>query len=170
MMTKLLTILALLLVLSFSIPHTLKLKFVLAARAGAPLITSRCTVYWNDKEIGRISPRDYIPRYQSANVQTRSGLNKVGFSGAGPSDGAGATISLVGAWNEQKNYIVNGDFSQPDVGNGWKIFTNGIPGWKGNSIEIGRGSIYNPKWASPTRRVCELDVKENVSITQEFSL
>ena len=122
-------------------------------------------VYWNGKLLRTIRPRNYRARWFKINVQSRRGNNRLQFSGSGKSDTKGATFSLVGLWAGRKNYIVNGDFSKPNVGKGWKIFKS-IPGWQGGSIEIGRGGIYNRAWRRSYRQVCELDSNRNANVYQ----
>ena len=54
------------------------------------------------------------------------------------------------------------------MGKGWKIFTNGLPGWKG-TLEVGHGPIYNKEWRQGTH-VCELDAAGNSSPFQKIYL
>lgn len=63
---------------------------------------------------------------------------------------------------EDKNLIVNGGFENPKV-SVFFVYNNDIEGWKGNSIEIGKGSIYNKNFSG---QVTELDASNNTSIKQ----
>jgi hypothetical protein len=47
--------------------------------------------------------------------------------------------------------LVNGNFQDgTNVGKGFKIFNNGIRGWKADEIEIGYGKLYNSNWEDDT--------------------
>ncbi len=67
-----------------------------------------------------------------------------------------------------RNLVVNGEFTHPNVGKGWKILGS-APGWNadGNGIEIGYGHIYNKRWPAGTH-VSELDANKNVDIYQSI--
>jgi hypothetical protein len=50
-----------------------------------------------------------------------------------------------GAANASTNLISDGDFSNPDQGGGWNIYSPGINGWtnvNGDGIEIGNSGVY----------------------------
>lgn len=142
------------------------MRFNFAARQNVPLSSSQLSVFWNNKKIGFFSPKNY--RIQSASyvVYAKTGVNYLSFRGEGRSDGLGATISNVVLIRGKKNLVKNGNFKQPNVGHGWKIFTT-IPGWTGGEIEVGWGPIYNKGWGKNTH-VSELDARKNVKITQTF--
>src|ERR1700753_1704403 len=50
-----------------------------------------------------------------------------------------------GAAQASVNLITNGDFSNPNQGGGWNIYTPGVAGWtnvSGDGVEIGNSGIY----------------------------
>eukprot|EP00340_Litonotus_pictus_P010578 CAMPEP_0170536178 /NCGR_PEP_ID=MMETSP0209-20121228/102007_1 /TAXON_ID=665100 ORGANISM="Litonotus pictus, Strain P1" /NCGR_SAMPLE_ID=MMETSP0209 /ASSEMBLY_ACC=CAM_ASM_000301 /LENGTH=275 /DNA_ID=CAMNT_0010837517 /DNA_START=67 /DNA_END=895 /DNA_ORIENTATION=- len=66
------------------------------------------------------------------------------------------------------NLIQNGSFDEPDVGGGWKVFEDAIPGWTtkaGEVIEVGEGKIYNSVFTGV--QVAEID--NNNGIEQKFT-
>lgn len=70
--------------------------------------------------------------------------------------------------DETNNLIINGDFENPFLGNGWSTYFS-IEGWTAtNDIEIGRGSIYIGAWGDT--QICELDTHENTVISQRVNL
>ena len=60
------------------------------------------------------------------------------------------------SYGESKEYIVNGKFEEPDVGDDSQV-GKPIKGWR-KRVEIGRGFNYNRAWKS---QVVELDVEKN---------
>jgi hypothetical protein len=77
-------------------------------------------------------------------------------------------VTFVKLLKGKTDLIVNGNFEQPAVGQGWKIFPT-IPGWTGGQVEVGWGRIYNKLWAQ-TAHVVELDSNANSSIIQSIDL
>ncbi len=121
-------------------------------------------MYWNNKKLGLITPSNYNVHHANYIVYAHKGINTLRFSGAGPSDGYGATISAVSLIQDNKNLIKNGNFDQPNVGHGWRIFSS-IPHWTGGSIEVGYGRIYNHGW-NANAHVVELDSTHNANVIQ----
>jgi hypothetical protein len=66
------------------------------------------------------------------------------------------------------NLVVNGDFSNPNVGSGFQYFTGGIPGWYAAKAEVGASFRYNPNW--PAGQVAELDSDSNQRYTQVITI
>ena len=62
------------------------------------------------------------------------------------------------------NFAFNGDFELPDTHGGY-FLNQVLPGWIANTMELGRGSIYNGNWGSSTQ-VIEMDVDENENYTK----
>jgi len=63
---------------------------------------------------------------------------------------------------------VNGDFHDGfKLSWGKTIFYDGIPGWRGNEIEIGPGRAFNKHWAHHNP-VCNLDADLNADIYQSI--
>ena len=142
--------------------------FQYAARWGRPLQTSQFKIYWNDVQLGWITPASYAKLSQTWYLYTKPNQkNILKFMGAGASDGYGVTIDNVHITGSDGSIInvENGDFETPDVGKLWK--TQQIPGWKGE-VEIGRSHIYNRDWCHT--QVVELDAKGNVEISQEWEI
>ena len=54
--------------------------------------------------------------------------------------------------NTTESYAYNGDFELPKLTNNVKQDIS-LPGWISNKFEIGRGSVYNPRWGSNTQVV-----------------
>lgn len=94
--------------------------------------------------------------------------NILSVKGTGISDGYGLTVDNFNLHKlgSLQNLIVNGDFELPPMNKGWKFVSN-PPGWKGDSIEIGHGPIYNQGWKT---QVCELDAKSNYEMTQTIGI
>ena len=86
-------------------------------------------------------------------------------------------LALMGAATADKgadgrtNLIKNGDFENPTVGS-WKLFPNGVEGWSGKGIEIGKGKNYNKNWPNGAQnQVAELDGdKNNYELGQKIQL
>lgn len=80
-------------------------------------------------------PTDYNLNTVTLNVNVNVGANVLTFAGAGKADGLGAGISSISLTRQgtTTNILVNGDFSQPNLGSGWGIFIN-IAGWTGSEI------------------------------------
>lgn len=50
------------------------------------------------------------------------------------------------------NYIVNGDFENPNLGSTrWRVTTIQLPGWSSLKVEHGVGSVYNFRWGNVTQ-------------------
>ena len=66
--------------------------------------------------------------------------------------------------------MINGCFENPQVEK-WQIFENGVEGWSGEGIEIGKGKFYNNRWPKPNKdQVAEMDGKQNVEMSQTVAL
>ena len=66
------------------------------------------------------------------------------------------------------DFAINGDFESPDT-NGGHVKNQVLPGWIADTMELGRGSIYNSNWGSNTQ-VIEMDVDENENYTKVETL
>jgi len=125
------------------------------------------TVIWNNDVIFSVVPTDYGIHTAIITVTAVVGENILQFEGAGVSDTVGLGITNVALVRQgdstNTNIVVNGDFSQPQVGliSDYQV----IPGWTTEfKIEIGWGPVYN-NW-SENAQVCELDSEGNDEITQ----
>ena len=114
-----------------------------------------------------VAPEDHKIHLKVMQVFVNEGDNSLKFVGTGESDRRGLTIDNVKLvrYGTKVNICVNGDFEKPILKKKWKIF-NKIPGWSGEGIEIGRGTIYNKDWTS---QVVELDSNKNSEITQNWT-
>ena len=65
------------------------------------------------------------------------------------------------------NFAFNGDFELPDT-NGGYIKNQPLPGWVADTMELGRGSIYNNNWG--TSQVIELAADKNENYTKVETL
>jgi len=108
--------------------------------------------------------------HASYSVQLQSGDNLLQFDGTGLDDSYGITIDnvkLISAYNGT-NLIVNGDFSNPNVGTGFTYSSGGIYGWSAAKAEVGASFRYNPNW--PAGQVIELDSDSNQRYTQVIKI
>jgi hypothetical protein len=143
------------------------ISFDYAARQNFALHTSKGLIFWNNVQVGEITPTDYAIRTFTVTVNAAQGNNFITFEGAGGSDGVGLGVQNVklvkvgGSVNE----VVNGMFGTPSVGNKNEVTAN-IQGWIGAEIEIGPGNSYNSAWSG---QVLELDGTHNDSVTQNFA-
>ena len=114
-----------------------------------------------------VAPEDHKIHLKVLQVFVDSGENYLKFVGTGESDKRGLTIDNVKLvrYGTKVNICVNGDFEKPNLNGKWKIFSN-IPGWSGEGIEVGRGTLYNKDWTS---QVVELDSNKNSEITQTWT-
>lgn len=133
-----------------------------------PFNSQGFSVYWNNQKVKTINTHDYNIHHVVIPVKGRVGVNTLRFSGEGRSDGLGTTYTNVRLLNGSRDLIINGNFNQPNVGRGWRIF-NTIPGWTGGEIEVGWGRIYNPRW-SPSTHINELDGRHNDNVIQTINL
>ena len=107
-------------------------------------------------------------------MTAKVGENILNFAGDGSADGFGAAIDNVRLVRRGKcgkeDVIVNGDFSDgynPKMGR--LVFYEGIPGWRGDDIEIGLGTSYNTDWPEEDP-VCHLDADSvNADIWQAIA-
>lgn len=78
------------------------------------------------------------------------------------SSSAFCNFRFLGQKECKKNWVQNGDFDHPKVLS-WGVF-DVVNNWKSTGrFEIGFGNYYNPAWG--TKKVAELDVLENVTMT-----
>jgi hypothetical protein len=141
-----------------------------AARAGVGFNSNSFAVWWDGVKIADVNPTDYNIHNFHWTVSGHTGDHTVQFQGTGVSDSLGAGITNVKLVDQSgTNHIVNGNFDQGPIHSGWGNFHT-ITGWTGNqyNIEIGQGSIYNPRWGG--RWISELDTNANTIITQTVSL
>ena len=124
-------------------------------------------ILWNGREIYKVEPEDHKVHSVHLVVSSKHGENSLQVQGAGKSDSYGLTLDNFELIQEgtTENICVNGGFEKPNVKGKWGIF-NGIAGWEGKGIEIGRGTIYNKGWNS---QVLELDGKKNLEVTQKWN-
>ncbi len=153
--------------------HKFTLKFDYAAKEGKPLATSRFGVTWNGKKLVEMTPKDYYVNALTFHVEAKVGENILDFYGDGPEDGNGAGIDNVELFRAGKcgkdDVLVNGDFNEGyRTKMGVVIFYEGIPGWKGDAIEVGPGLRHNKNWPH-LNPVAELDADyENVDMYQSI--
>jgi len=116
-------------------------------------------------------PTDYDIHNVTVEVTAVVGGNVIQFEGAGASDSVGLGITNVALIQQgdttNTNVLVNGDFSQPNLGGGWATY-NSIPGWTALNLEMGAGPIYNSAWSNSTQ-IIELDSVVNFEITQDLT-
>lgn len=103
-------------------------------------------------------------------VTLQSGENLLQFDGTSTDDSYGVTIDNVKLFSvyNSSNLIVNGDFSNPNVGSGFQYYAGGIFGWHAAKAEVGASSRYNPNW--PAGQVAELDSDSNQRYTQVITI
>ena len=144
--------------------YTLSLDW--AAHPAVALASSEGEVWWNYEKVLTLKPNNFDIRSASTKVYAKPGENVLQLRGAGVSDTHGVTASNVRLVkdSENRNLIVNGDFSKPKLAlNTWQGFNGGIEGWTSVYMEIGTGTLWNPKWPG---QVIELDTNRNAFITQ----
>ena len=161
------------------------LQFDYAARSVALSSNGFSLKFNDDVLVANLTPVNYNVIRYTVNVVGKKGDNVIKIGGTNTTDSYGMTIDNVSfkcnvekeedETEDQKcakNYMINGDFEQPNQNNGWSIITgNNMPGWKliSGNIEIGRGTIYNSVWGQ-SGQVCELDSNQNITIAQEWNL
>jgi hypothetical protein len=128
-----------------------KLKFDYAANQKAPLNVSSFSVLWNGNQLNEAFSKNYDVLSATYTVTAIVGENILNFVGTGTSTNQGAGITNVELIRKGKcgleDVLVNGNFADgTNVGKGFKIFKNGIRGWKADEIEIGYGPNYNSNW------------------------
>lgn len=151
---------------------TYKLEFDWAVRTGYEA-TSAGNVFWNNIVLDSLysgKPGSTAGvNHAVYTVTLNSGDNILSFDGTSTSDSYGLAIDsvkLTSAYNGS-NLVFNGDFSTPNVGNGWNYFNGGISGWSAVRAEVGKGTIYNAYWSG---QVLELDSDSNQRYTQVISI
>lgn len=78
-----------------------------------------------------------------------------------------AALTLAGSAHAGQ-FIVNGDFTAPDVGGGWGLFSS-IPGWTSNTtdaIEVGTSPIYGVPCVTPGCQNLEVNANTFGSVSQ----
>lgn len=135
-------------------------------------LSSRANVLWNNVVIDSLQYNGYNGAVNKASylVTLQSGDNFLQFDGTSTDDSYGVTIDnvkLFSAYNSS-NLVVNGDFSNPNVGSEFQYYIGGIPGWYAAKAEVGASFRYNPNW--PAGQVAELDSDGNQRYTQVITI
>lgn len=128
-----------------------RLKFDYAANEKAPLSASSFSVLWNGNQLNEAFSKNYEVLSATYTVYAIVGENILNFVGTGTSTNQGAGITNVELIRKGKcgleDVLVNGNFADAtNTGKSYKIFKNGIRGWKADEIEVGYGPIYNSNW------------------------
>lgn len=128
-----------------------RLKFDYAAREGVPLNVSSFSVLWNGDQLNEAFSKNYEVLSATYTVKAIVGENILNFVGTGTSATKGASITNVELLRKGRcgleDVLVNGNFADAtNVGESFKIFKNGIRGWKADEIEVGYGPVYNSNW------------------------
>ena len=95
--------------------YTLSLDW--AAHPAVALASSEGEVWWNYEKVLTLKPNNFDIRSASTKVYAKPGENVLQLRGAGVSDWYGVTVSNVRLVkdSENRNLIVNGDFSKPKL-------------------------------------------------------
>lgn len=132
-------------------------------------------VRFNGEKLYDEAPTDKKIYSKKFTVKANKGYNLIEFEGKGQSNRRGMTIDDVELYcqpglsiNYDKNYVINGNFEDPDVKKSWKLF-NDINGWDADhQIEIGRGTLYANQWGNDNQ-IAELDSTQNIKLYQNIT-
>lgn len=152
-----------------------KLTFDWAARANGVQspVTSYGNVLWNNEVVGTLTANDYDVHHETIYVKLKPGNNLLQIDGASNSDSYGANVDNVRLTSPYTNYnlVLNGEFENPDTGNGWSFFVGGIPHWKAVKAEVGHcHDVYNSNWPMSSEQCIELDSDSNQRYTQTITI
>ena len=157
---------------SRDLTYTLSFDWAVRTVGSSNLDSSQANVLWNNFVLDSLkyTGSNAGVNHASYLVQLQSGDNLLQFDGTGLDDSFGVTIDnvkLVSADNST-NLVVNGDFSNPNVGSGFQYYAGGIYGWSAAKAEVGASFRYNLNW--PAGQVIELDSDSNQRYTQVIKI